>query len=114
MNYPSLSREPSVHIGAYTRVLPTEIVFCEGDRNYTHVHFAHRPKMTLSITMRILHERLGESQFLRINRSTLVNRDSIAGYEGHGVVLRNGLVIPVARRRRGYVRKSMKSIGIAI
>ncbi len=92
--------------------MPTEILFCEGDRNYTHVHFAHRPKLTLSITMRILHERLGESQFLRISRSTLVNRDSIAGYEGYEVVLRNGLLLPVSRRRREYVRKVLQEKGI--
>lgn len=99
MNCLPLSPEAGIHIGGRTRVFPTEIIFCEGDRNYTHVHFAHRPKLTLSITMRILHERLGEGQFLRISRSMLVNRDCIAAYEGHKVRLHNGMVLPIARRR---------------
>jgi DNA-binding LytR/AlgR family response regulator len=108
MNYPAVSQEPSIHIGAYTRVSPTEIVFCEGDRNYTHVHFARRPMLTLSITMRILHERLGEANFLRVSRSVLVNKFAIAQFNADAVVLRNGLVLPIARRRRSHVHKSMK------
>ncbi len=108
MNYPSISQEPSIHIGAYTSVSPADIIFCEGDRNYTHVHFARRPMLTLSITMRILHERLGEANFLRVSRSALVNKAAIAQFDKEEVVLRNGLVLPIARRRRSHVRKSLK------
>ncbi|WP_373514674.1 LytR/AlgR family response regulator transcription factor [Persicitalea sp.] len=108
MNYPPIAQEPSVHIGAYTSVPPTEIIFCEGDRNYTHVHFAHRPMMTLSVTMRVLHERLGEANFLRVNRSALVNKAAIAEMDADAVVLHNGLVLPVARRRLSFVRRSLE------
>lgn len=108
MNYPTIFHKPGIRLGRKNNVALTEIILCEGDGNYTHVHFVDRPKLTLSVTLGILHERLGEGQFLRINRSTLVNRDCIVCYEGHEVVLRNGLVIPVARRRREYVERMLE------
>ncbi|MPR33642.1 LytR/AlgR family response regulator transcription factor [Salmonirosea aquatica] len=110
MNHFSLSQHPGVHIGAHTRVQITEIVYCEGDRNYTHVHFVRRPKLTLSVTMRVLHERLGEQGFLRISRSAVVNLDYIAHYDSRQVILRNGLALPIARRRRKQVQSALESI----
>lgn len=103
MNYQTLSQESSIHIGAYTRVQRTEIVYCEGDGNYSHVHFVRRPTLMLSVTMRLLHERLGEASFLRVSRSTVVNKKCIVHYDGREILLNNGMLIPVARRRRKKV-----------
>lgn len=97
----------NVHIGAHTSVPTTEILFCESDRNYTQVHFADRPKLTLSVTLRIIHERLGKEGFLRVSRSALVNKEAIAAYDGQQVVLSDGVVLPVARRRRRFVRLTL-------
>lgn len=99
----------SLHLGRDTRVLAEEILFCEGDRNYTHVHFRLLPKLTLSVTLRILHERLGESDFLRPNRSMIINKACISQFDGYEILLRNGLVIPIARRRRRFVRQNLQS-----
>ncbi|MPR33478.1 LytR/AlgR family response regulator transcription factor [Salmonirosea aquatica] len=111
MNCPRISQESSIHIGGYTKVSPAEIVFCEGDRNYTHVHFARRPMLTLSITMRILHERLGEANFLRVSRSALVNKGAVIQFNEDNVILCNGFVLPIARRRRSYVRRLLREEG---
>jgi two-component system LytT family response regulator len=111
MNYSPIYQEPSIHIGAYTSVSPAEIIFCEGDRNYTHVHFIERPRMTLSVTMRVLQERLGEADFLRVNRSALVNKAAVFQFNEDHVILRNGRVLPVARRRRSYVRSLLRGEG---
>ncbi len=104
MNTSPPSPQVSVHINTHIAVPAAEIVFCEGDRNYTQVHFADRPKLTLSVTLRIIHERLGEDGFLRVSRSALVNKEAIAEYDGQQVVLFDGIILPVARRRRKYVR----------
>ncbi len=85
-----------------------EIVFCKGDRNYTQVYFSDRPKLTLSVTLRILHERLGEEGFLRVSRSALVNKEAIAEYDGQQLVLLDGKTLPVARRRRRHVRLTLR------
>ena len=100
MNCQSLSPESTIHIGAHTRVQRAEIVYCEGDRNYTHVHFIRRPTLMLSITMRLLHERIGEAGFLRVSRSIVVNKECIKHYDGREILLCNGVTISVARRRR--------------
>lgn len=100
MNCQSLSQDSSIHIGAHTRVQRAEILYCEGDRNYTHVHFVRRPTLMLAITMRLLHERIGEEGFLRVSRSIVVNKQAIKHYDGREILLCNGVVIPVARRRR--------------
>ncbi|GHB53127.1 LytR/AlgR family response regulator transcription factor [Persicitalea jodogahamensis] len=108
MNPSLLSQQGNVHIGAYTAVSAAQIVFCEGDRNYTQVYFSDRPKLTLSVTLRILHERLGEEGFLRVSRSALVNKEAIAEYDGQQLVLLDGKILPVARRRRRYVRLTLR------
>lgn len=108
MNSLPVSQPKSVHIGAHISVPASDIVFCEGDRNYTQVHFADRSKLTLSVTLRIIHERLGEKGFLRVSRSALVNKAAIAEYDGQQVVLFDGVVLPVARRRRRHVRLTLR------
>jgi len=85
-----------------------EIIYCEGDRNYSHVHFARRPTLLLSSTLRILHQRLGEQGFLRISRSAVVNLDYIVHYDGQEVILQNGLTLSIARRRRKQVAAILK------
>lgn len=110
MNSVPVPQPIRVHIGAPT----AEILFCAGDRNYTQVHFADRPKLTLSVTLRIIHERLGEEGFLRVSRSALVNKEAIAEYDGQQVVLFDGVVLPVARRRRRFVRLTLRSGQIRI
>lgn len=109
MNYQPHFPESSIHIGAHTRVQRAEIVYCEGDRNYTHVYFVRRPTLMLSITMRLLHERIGEAGFLRVSRSIVVNKECIKHYDGLKILLCNGVVIPVARRRRKEVGLTLKS-----
>lgn len=110
MNCQTLSQESSIHIGAYTRVQRAEIVYCEGDGNYSHVHFVRRPTLMLSVTMRLLHERIGEAGFLRVSRSIVVNKECIAHYDGREILLRNGVLIPVARRRQKEVWSILKPI----
>ncbi len=110
MNPLSLSPQSGIHIGANTFAQVKEIIYCEGDRNYSHVHFLQQPTLILSITLRILHERLGEQGFLRVNRSAVVNMDYIAHYDGREITLHNGQVLPIARRRRKQVELTLKPI----
>lgn len=115
MNYQPHSPEPSIHIGAHTRVQRAEIVYCEGDRNYTHVHFVRRPTLMLSITMRLLHERIGEAGFIRVSRSIVVNKEFITHYDGREILLCNGVIIPIARRRRkevGLLLETFLEVGL--
>jgi DNA-binding LytR/AlgR family response regulator len=108
MNHYPFFQESGVFIGAHTYAQVKEIIYCEGDRNYSHVHFLQQPTLMLSITLRILHERLGEQGFLRVNRSAVVNMDYIMHYDGREIILNNGLVLSIARRRRKQVELTLK------
>ena len=110
MNTPALSVPPnSVHIGGFEHAQPEEIVLCKGDSNYTHVHFANGRKITVATTLKIIQERLAARDFVRVNRSGLINKEHIARYDHDEITLTNGTVLPIARRRRRAVREFMQS-----
>lgn len=104
-----LVSENAVHIGGYEHAKPEEIVLCKGDSNYTHVHFTNGRKLTVATTLKILQERLAAQDFVRVNRSGLINKDHIVSYDRDEITLTNGTVLPIARRRRRAVREFMHS-----
>lgn len=103
------SSAPCIHIGGYAHVQPQEILFCQGDSNYTHVHFVKRHKMTVATTLGILEERLNAEGFVRVNRSELVNKHHIENYDGYQITLSNGTTLPISRRRRKGVQQLLES-----
>jgi two-component system, LytTR family, response regulator len=99
---------PRVHIGAYTHVNASDIVFVTGESNYSHVHFANNSKgCIVACTLRILETRLAERGFVRVNRSVLINPDYIRSYDKNKIELTNGRQFPIARRRRTAVRSHL-------
>ncbi len=109
MNQFQTPSTPGVHIGGYAHVHAEDILFCQGDSNYTHVHFVKRHKMTVATTLGILEERLLAVGFVRVNRSELVNRHHIENYDGYKITLTNGTMLPISRRRRKEVRQQLES-----
>ena len=110
MTTPTLSAiQTAVHIGGFEHAQPKEIVLCKGDSNYTHVHFTDGRKLTVATTLKIIQERLAAQDFVRVNRSGLINKDHIASYERDEITLTNGAVLHIARRRRRAVREFMQS-----
>lgn len=94
-----------VHIGGHTHVYAEDILYCEGDRNYSQVHFMSRRKVTVSTHLAILEGRLARRGFVRVSRSALVNASYILDYDDYEVTLTNGRMLPIARRRRVAVRR---------
>lgn len=95
----------SVHIGGHAHVQAGDILFCEGDRNYSRVHFRSRRPLTVSTHLGLLEARLATRGFVRVSRSALVNKECILDYDNFEITLTNGLVLPIARRRRVRVRR---------
>lgn len=112
MNSPFLPTLPpkTVHMGGYEHARPEQIVLCKGDSNYTHVHFADGHKITVATTLKIIQARLASRDFVRVNRSGLINKVHIALYTHHEVTLTNGTVLQIARRRRQAVHRFMESV----
>lgn len=100
-----------VHLGSYEHELPEDILYCEGDRNYTYVHFVGGRKTFVSTTLGILEARLARRGFKRVNRSYLVNADHVLNYDRDEVTLVNGRILPIARRRRVAVRQWLSALG---
>lgn len=110
MNQLPRSYSPTcIHIGGYAHVQAEDILFCQGDSNYTHVHFVKKHKMTVATTLGILEERLTAEGFVRVNRSELVNRNHIENYDGYQITLSNGATLPISRRRRKGVRQCLEA-----
>ncbi len=108
---PLSALQTTVHIGGFEHAQPEEIVLCKGDSNYTHVHFTNGRKLTVATTLKIIQARLAAQDFVRVNRSGLINKDHIARYERDEITLTNGTVLPIARRRRQAVQEFMQSWG---
>lgn len=91
----------SVHVGAFRQVKPQQIVRLEADRNYTQIFQANGKKFLVSITLRIIEERLRPFGFLRITRGDVINPYYIRKISKQGIVqLTDGTLIYSSRRRK--------------
>lgn len=89
---------------------PSEIMRCEGDRNYTWFFLTNNRKHLSSKTIREYEELLSQHDFLRIHKSHLVNMAFIDKYLNEGaVVLKDKMQLPVARLRKDEVKTVLLS-----
>lgn len=80
-----------------------DIIYCESDSNYTHVHLSNGEQIFLSKTLKYLQELLREHPFFRIHQSYLVNLSHVKKYvkgEGGYVVMMNGKSLTVSRANK--------------
>lgn len=95
----------------YQVVNLSEIIYCEASGNYTNFHFTGKP---LICSSKIIHEYetlLEDCGFVRIHKSFLVNMQHVEEYqrgEGGQVVLSNGDVVEVSRRKKDLLMTRMK------
>ena len=86
---------------------PTEIHWVEAADNYVVLHVAgEESRLMLRETMTALEKRLGPEQFVRVNRSAIVQLDQIKELQpgAHGdytLVLHDGTKLPLSRSLRG-------------
>jgi two-component system LytT family response regulator len=88
---------------------PDEIIWVEAADNYVLLHLASS-QLIVRETMSALEERFGTQNFVRVNRSALVNLDQIKELQPtfHGdyvVLLRDGTKLPLSRTLRGQLDK---------
>ncbi len=89
---------------------PEEILWVEAADNYVLLHLLNAPRLMLRDTMASLEERLGTSDFVRVNRSAIVRLDQVKELQPtfHGdyaVVLRDGTRLPLSRNQRSQLAK---------
>lgn len=92
-------------------VMTDDIIFLEANSNYTSFFLTGDRKITATKTLKDFEDLLPASIFIRIHHSYLVNKNRVEKYikgEGGQVVMKNGAILDVARRKK---EEFMKAIG---
>ncbi|RYU97029.1 LytR/AlgR family response regulator transcription factor [Emticicia agri] len=89
-----------------------DILYLKADINYTEFYMNNGKKFTSSFTLKRYAEDERLKDFLRVNKSYLVNRkyieDCRCRYKDLRIYLTNGDEIKVSRRRRMAVQESLQ------
>ena len=86
-------------------LLPDEIMYCEGNDNYTHFHLTKGRKLVSAKTLKEYEEILSEQGFLRIHKSYLVNLKFAVRFSkaNSTLVLQDYTTLEVSRRKKEVV-----------
>ncbi len=90
------------------RVHLSEIIFLEGEENYTHLHLQSGRKITIARTLKIFERVLDSYRFHRIHRSILINGVHLKSYNlvlGEALMTNNYRVIASRRRKAAFEGK---------
>ncbi len=82
---------------------PDDIIYIEGDNNYSNIHMLNGQKLVISKTLAYVEPKLANYSFLRIHKSHIINLKYIAKYvknDGSYVELENGKKLSVSRIKR--------------
>lgn len=97
--------------GRLVRVLPREILFIEGLKNYLIIHTS-AAKIIIHSTFISIEESLAPyNTFIRIHKSYLVNKDFISHIAGNLLYLSTEQQLPVGAVYRQELMQSLKIIG---
>ncbi|MDZ7898574.1 MAG: LytTR family DNA-binding domain-containing protein [Arcicella sp.] len=90
-------------LGKYTKLFANEVLYFEGEINYTHIHLSSGKSKLLAKTLLTIENSIDSTDFIRISRKHLVNRKFIVDFGRDFVLLSDNTILPVARRRRGVL-----------
>ena len=79
----------------------SNIVYAEGEDNYSRIYTINNKEITISKTLKYLEEVLPSNSFVRIHKSTLVNLNYITSYSrvnGYSVTMITGKKLDVSHR----------------
>ena len=88
---------------------PEEILYCEGENNYTRFTFIKHKPMLVSKTLGEYEDLLGEHGFLRIHKSYMVNAKYVSKVDREGSVMMNdGKQLVISKRRKEMVMNRLR------
>ena len=88
---------------------PSEILYCEGENNYTRFAFTKHKPMLVSKTLGEYDDLLTEHGFLRIHKSHLVNTKYVSKVDREGsVLMSDGKQLTISKRRKEMVMKTLR------
>lgn len=93
--------QPAIFIGGRKTINPEEVIRLQADVNYTRVFFANGKKIVVATTLKALENRFSAfPKFVRINKSVIINIDSIKRIDEEQIIFLNGETITPSRRRK--------------
>lgn len=84
-------------------VLPSDIIYCKSDGNYSTIYFKDNTKEMLSKKLKDVEQLINNKSFFRVHNSYVVNINYIKEFiksDGQYIVLENGISISVARSKK--------------
>ena len=82
------------------------VMYVEGDRNQQSIYSENDEKpLRIRSTMQEIEEAFGKLGFIRIHKGYIVNADYIKVIDGNDIVLKNGVRLPVSRRKLQEVKE---------
>lgn len=93
-------------------ICPDDIIYVEGENNYSVLHLSDHKKLVVSKTLGHTEEVLNAYSFIRIHKSYLINLKYIKRYiktDGGYVELENGTKLSVSRMRKLALNDLFKS-----
>jgi two-component system LytT family response regulator len=88
---------------------PSEILYCEGENNYTRFTFTNNKHMLVSKTLGEYEDLLVEHGFLRIHKSYLINAKYVSKVDREGILLMsNSRQLTISKRRKEMVMTALK------
>jgi DNA-binding LytR/AlgR family response regulator len=89
-----------IHLGSRKYVPPEEVQHLESDLNYTLIFLNDGQKILSSTTLKKIESRLMPfKNFVRVNKSLIVNLDFVENYENVGFVLPDKRILTFSRRQ---------------
>ncbi len=90
-----------------------DIIRCEAEDNYTHIHLRNGDKITASRTIKYYEELLSGINFYRVHKSHLINLNYMMKFvkgDGGYLVMDDAKKIEVSRRRRPAFMEQMRRL----
>ncbi|MGC4100378.1 LytR/AlgR family response regulator transcription factor [Ferruginibacter sp.] len=81
-----------------------QITHIEGERNYSYIHLSNGSRELSSKNLAYFEDILIDKNFFRCHRSYLVNRYPIKALQAGHFVLKNGIEIPISRRKESEAK----------
>lgn len=94
-----------------TQLLLEDILYFEGEGNYTFVYYQNRPAVLLSKSIGFLMERLPEGLFIRISRKYAIHKNAVSSLQfeqgEREVTFFESITLTVSRRRWREFKKTV-------
>jgi two-component system LytT family response regulator len=94
-----------------------DLMYLEGDDNYTVLHLANNQKITASRILGEFEKILLGPEFFRIHKSSIINMNFLVGYssfQGNFALMKDGANLNISRRKLIEFREKVKNYSISI